>query len=402
MNITIITCVLPWKLQSGGAQAQFNMIDQLRKMHHITLICPEDFQNKRSAMHELQQMWPEVRLVMYPVWRQLFYPRFVIDKVVRAFKKIFTPASERFKVQRALMHYGIYPSWDFMRFVNHIIHEERTDLIQVEFYPCLYLVHRLPPNIRKIFIHHELRFVKNERMVMGYHPTSQEIAWMQAVKQEELDDLNQYDSIITLTQQDKEILMNKGVKRPILVSPAAVSTPCLSYKPWNHRLAFVGSYLHHPNEEGIEWYLREVAPLMKNIIPLDIIGKGWTDKAHTGHITTKGFIADLSEAIHGSIMIVPILSGSGMRMKILEAAAMSMPIVTTSVGVEGLRFKNEISCLVADTPQDFAHAIERLTNDNTLCQRLGETANQVFSAHYSKEALAEVRNHSLLATAFQA
>ena len=45
MNITIITCVLPWKLQSGGAQAQFNMIDQLRKKHHITLIFPEDFQS---------------------------------------------------------------------------------------------------------------------------------------------------------------------------------------------------------------------------------------------------------------------------------------------------------------------------------------------------------------------
>ena len=86
MNITIITCVLPWKLQSGGAQAQFNMIDQLRKKHHITLIFPEDFQNKISAMKELQLIWPDVKLVAYPIWRQLLYPRFVHDKAERAFR----------------------------------------------------------------------------------------------------------------------------------------------------------------------------------------------------------------------------------------------------------------------------------------------------------------------------
>ena len=402
MNITIITNVLPWKLTSGGAQAQFNMIDLLRKKHHFTVIFPEDFQNKRSALRELQQMWPDVNLVMYPAWRQIFYPRFVVDKVVRAFKKIFTPDSERFKVQRTLMHYGVYPSYDFMRFVNHIIREQHTDLIQVEFYPCLYLVHKLPKDIRKIFIHHELRFVKNQRMLAIYHPTPQELEWMHTTKREELNDLNQYDAIITLTQHDKDVLIGEGIKRPVCVSPAAVNTPCRTYKTWNHRLSFVGSYLHHPNQEGIEWYLREVIPLMKHDYPLDVIGKGWTGMTHSKNVSVMGFVADLTAVIRGSIMIVPILSGSGMRMKILEAAAMSMPIVTTSVGAEGLLFRNEESCLIADTPQDFAHAVERLAADEAFCRRLGECANQVFREHYSKEVLAEVRSQILLATACQA
>ena len=392
MNITIITCVLPWKLQSGGAQAQFNMIDQLRKKHHITLIFPEDFQNKISAMKELQLIWPDVKLVAYPIWRQLLYPRFVHDKAERAFRLTFTPDNERFKVQRVLMHYGVYPSWDFVRFIKKIIRDEHTDIIQTEFYPCLRLAKYLPANIKKIFIHHELKFVKNERSLMVYRPTKKEIEWMKELKKEELDDLNEFDHIVTLTQQDKDTLLQEGITKPISVSPAAVNTQSRPYKSWNHKLSFVGSFLHQPNQEGIDWYMKEVIPLMRNIPPLDIIGKGWTDKYKTPHVTTIGYIEDLGKAIHGSIMIVPILSGSGMRMKILEAAAMSMPIVTTSIGVEGLKFKHRESCLVADTPHDFALAIEQLTDDAQLCQTLGEQANSVFLKNYSKEVLAEVRN----------
>ncbi len=392
MNITIITSVMPWKLLSGGAQAQFNMIDTLRKVHHITLIFHEDFQNKISAMKELQQMWPEVKLVVFPLWRQLLYPRFVIDKAERAFKLLVMPNSKRFKVQRALMHYGVYPSRDFMRFVNRIIQEEHTDVIQVEFYPCLYLGRHLPSNIRKIFIHHELRFVKNERIIPSYHPTEKEIKWMKELKQEELDDLDRYDTIVTLTQQDKDTLLHEGIKKPIHVSPAAVNTPSTPYRPWNHKLSFVGSYLHHPNIEGIDWYMNQVMPLMKDIPLLEIVGKGWTDKYQTDHTMTKGYVENLSEVLEGSIMIVPILSGSGMRMKILEAAAMSLPVITTSIGVEGLLFRHEVSCIVADTPQDFANAIARLSHDAKLSQTLGEQANKVFQEHYSKEALAAIRN----------
>jgi glycosyltransferase involved in cell wall biosynthesis len=91
-------------------------------------------------------------------------------------------------------------------------------------------------------------------------------------------------------------------------------------------------------------------------------------------------------------MIVPILSGSGMRMKILEAAAMSLPIVTTTVGVEGIDLVDGESCLIADTPDAFANAILRLEHDTALCRGLGEQANRVFRAKYHPSVLAKARN----------
>ena len=392
MNIIIITCVLPWRLNSGGAQAQFNMIDHLRKKHNITIIFPEDSQNKMVYAKELQQIWPDVKLRPYRIWKQMLYPRFLKDKAERALKLAFTPESERFKVQRALKHYGIYPSNGFMHFVNNIIKEEHADIVQVEFYPCLWLIRGLPDNVRKIFIHHELRYIKNERTIMAYHPTEKELKWMYELKQEELDDLNRYDTVVTLTQQDKDYLQRDGVCKPIYVSPAAINTEISPFCPWNHRLAFVGSFLHQPNVEGIDWYMNEVLPLLQKAPLLEIIGKGWPTKYKTKDINTLGFVDDLHEVTSGSIMIVPILSGSGMRMKILEAAAMSMPIITTTVGVEGLNFKHGDSCIIADSPHEFASAIKQLSENEDICRKLGEQANKVFRENYSKDILAEVRN----------
>jgi glycosyltransferase involved in cell wall biosynthesis len=90
-------------------------------------------------------------------------------------------------------------------------------------------------------------------------------------------------------------------------------------------------------------------------------------------------------------MIVPLLTGSGMRMKILEAMAMSMPVITTTVGVEGIPLVDGESCLIADTPEAFAQAIKKLSEDAVLRSKLGKAANQVFMDAYSPQQLAKVR-----------
>jgi glycosyltransferase involved in cell wall biosynthesis len=105
-----------------------------------------------------------------------------------------------------------------------------------------------------------------------------------------------------------------------------------------------------------------------------------------------GFADNLAKAVHGSLLIVPILTGSGMRMKILDAAAMGVPFVTTSVGVEGLVFKDGESCVIADTPNTFAQAINMLVANTEKMGTLAANAQQIFKQHYSIEVLAKVRN----------
>ena len=395
MNIVIITHYLPYPLTSGGAQAQFNMIDQLRSRHNITLVFNEGSGNTIQAMKQLQAIWPEVNIVAYRYYRQLSCWRFVRDKIIRGLLVKFAPKSRMLKIDRMLKPYGQWFSSDQVSFVNRIIREAKADLIQVEFFPCLGWYKYLPADIKKVFVHHEINFIRNERFLKDFNLSVKEQQAMARMKQYEIESLNKYDHIITLTDTDCKLLQDHNVTTPISVSSAAVSSKPLPYCEWKGKIIFIGSYAHIPNREGMEWFAHQVAPAMTTDIQVNIIGGSWPSEYNNrfGHVQLHplGFVDDLSEAAYGNIMIVPLLTGSGMRMKILEAMAMSMPVITTTVGVEGIPLVNGKSCLIADTPEAFAQAIEKLSCDADLRRKLGRAANQVFMDAYSPQQLAKVR-----------
>lgn len=397
-NILIITAIFPYPLTSGGAQAQFGIVDVLRKEHNITILFNQDRVNTLSRMRKLAELWPDVRFVPYRFLTQMLNPHFLFNIAIRGFRTFFTPNNRHFQIDRAIRSISIYKSRRLERFIRNVIDEYDIDIVQTEFYPTIGLVSCLPDNVRKVYIQHEIHFVKNERLFSHLELNGKEQKRFRESREYEIDSLNAYDDVVTLTLKDKEILEENGVRTHIYVSPAAVLSKNMPYMEFDGRLTFLGAKSHVPNCEGVAWMLEKVAPLMKSDPrpTLDLIGKGWNEVCSDLTVKTYGYIDDLSSVLRGSIMVVPILSGSGMRMKILEAAANSVPIITTTVGVEGLDFEDGVSCLIADTPQDFARAIDSLVNDRALCRRLGENANNVFRFKYTAEILAQVRNELYL------
>lgn len=405
MNIVIITHYLPYPLSSGGAQAQYNMIEWLRHRHHITLVFNEGSGNSLPAMRQLQALWSDVNIVVYPYYRQLLCWRFIKDKIRRGLLVKFAPKSRTLKIERMLKPYGQWFSPDQVRFTNRIIKEAKADLVQVDFFQCLGWCKYLPANVKKIFVHHEINFIRNDRFLQDFRLSAKEEKAKEQMKEDEIDCLNHYDHIITLTETDCKTLQKTGVKTVISVSPAAVSSTPRPYCEWKGKVVFLGGYAHIPNREGIDWLISHVSPCLTSSVHIDLIGANWPSEYNIQNehlqLHLKGFVDDLSEAIYGNIMIVPLLTGSGMRMKIVEAMAMSIPIVTTTVGVEGIPLIHRESCLIADTPEEFARAIEELCNNADLRSKLGKSANQVFMASYSPERLSKVRDeiyHHLVKT----
>ena len=400
MNITIITPFLPYPLNSGGSQAQYNFIDALRKEHRIALVFPLNGKNRTDALRHLQKVWPEVSFYPYAYLRQMMHGSFLKDKMIRAFKLKTCAKSERFLVERALKPYGFYFTKDFMGFVNKVVKEQHSNLIQVDFYQYQHIVNYLPQGIRKIFIQHEIRYVRNQRLLASVQLTEREQGLLNDVTKTEIDDLNRYDQVISLTVTDKEVMQKDGVKTPIFVSPAAVNTPVLPFEEWKGTITFVGGYSHIPNKEGIDWFIKEVLPLVNTdmIKCINLVGGGWPQNYEQAHpkLRLLGFVEDIYEVLSGSIVMVPILTGSGMRMKILDAAAACTPFVTTSVGVEGLDFTHNEACLIADSAVDFANAINTLCADADLRKALAMKAQAVFKEKYSVAALAKVRNQIYL------
>ncbi len=398
MNILIISDVLPYPLNTGGAQAQYNMIDYLRKLHHITFLFPENGHNKIRHLKHLKNVWPEVDFKPYRYVWQLTYPKFLRDKIVRALKLIFIPRNKHFLVERALKPYGTYFSNHFISFVNRTAQSCNADIIQVEFFPNLPIVKYISHHAKKIYIQHEIRYIRNERYLKDLSITQKEEELKRAIFHQEIADMNLYDTVVTLTPTDKSILIKDGVVTNVMVSPAAISTQITSYKEWDGKFVFIGAHHHLPNQEGIEWLTEAVSKHLKEKIHLNIIGTGWTNRYNNNMINVNimGYVEHLEENINGSIMLVPILTGSGMRMKILEGAAMCMPIITTSVGVEGLNFKHGESCLIADSAEEFAKAIDRLRNDKNLRQTLAINAQQIYIQNYSISALGKIRNNTYI------
>jgi len=398
-SLLIITPFLPYPIRSGGEQAQYNVIENLRNSYHISLVFPINKDNQPRDIRQLAQKWENVRFYPFPLKDQVLYLPFLFRKLGKALNRYLNPSQRMATVIQALDNKDFLLTKKYRRFLAEVISENKPDIIQVEFLPNLNVVECLPKEIKKVFIHHELGFVIIDRTLKNYVLTQRQQRKVIQKKELEILRLKQYDSVISLTDKDKQLLLNSGVEVPIYVSPGAVNTSVRPYNGWNKKIVFIGGYNHWPNHEGMDWFLSTVTPLVRWAdypeTELLIIGAGWPQtygRNYNGlQVKLLGFVDDLASFAYGCIMIVPVLTGSGMRMKILDAAAMSVPFVATSVGAEGLDFVDGESCVIGNEPSEFAKALSSLMEKDTLRKTIATQAHELYLKKYSLPALMKNR-----------
>ena len=162
--------------------------------------------------------------------------------------------------------------------------------------------------------------------------------------------------------------------------------------PKPNTLIFTGAFSYHPNYEAMQWFLGEVYPHIQAQVPdvhLLITGKhGNLPLPTMENVTLTGFVDDIRPLIAGAwASIVPLHTGGGTRLKILEAMALGTPVVATSKGAEGLEAEVGTHLLVADTPEDFAQTIIRLFQEPNLRQTLADNAYQLIKEKYDWDVL---------------
>ena len=157
-------------------------------------------------------------------------------------------------------------------------------------------------------------------------------------------------------------------------------------------LLYVGTLSWEANKDGLEWFLAEVYPkisLQSRPVKLYIIGKGLSQPEvnrlkNNPSINYMGFVNDLHAYYQKcSIFIAPIRFGSGIKVKVISAMAQGLPVVTTSVGIEGLVVENKRECIIADTPDAMAEAINTLMRDSKLRSELSSNALDLCRREYS-------------------
>lgn len=182
--------------------------------------------------------------------------------------------------------------------------------------------------------------------------------------------------------------------------------PDLRYADTAKKLMYVGFLGWEPNSQGLLWFIEEVWPRLLKRHPdllFDIVGKNPSQRLqdavapHRG-ITLKGFVPDLQEIYRNSrVSVAPLLFGSGMKVKVLDAMSRGVPTVTTSVGAEGIDLQPGKQLLVADDPAAMADSIDRVLTDPLLWESLQRNSRALISERYTWRQLF-TRMHQVMAS----
>lgn len=194
---------------------------------------------------------------------------------------------------------------------------------------------------------------------------------------------------LAVSQHDRDLLeAAAGSSFHSAVIPIGVEVEAIPQAPAAAdatRLLSVATMHYPPNAEAIRWFRDQVWPLVHRehgTTAIDVIGSRPPDDlvrwgSDDARVSVPGYVADLDDIYRrAAVFVVPLRSGSGVRVKILEAMARGIPIVSTSIGVAGLDLRHDEHLLIADTPQDFADAVLTLLAQPERRERLSQAARE--------------------------
>lgn len=206
------------------------------------------------------------------------------------------------------------------------------------------------------------------------------------------------DAVLACSQADAEQLRALAPSTPVHVVPNGVdltfNRPDAGAPREAAQLVFVGQMGWFPNRDGMEWFLSEILPRIaakRSDVRMVMVGAADGFKVPdnvAANVHVAGFVDDVRPYIENSaVYVVPLRTGSGTRLKILEAMALGKAIVTTTAGAEGISLEHGVDALFADRPEAFADAVLGLLSNPAEIRRLGTNARGVAELHYGWEAI---------------
>jgi glycosyltransferase involved in cell wall biosynthesis len=331
-------------------------------------------------------------------------------KPLAAFKNLFSDES---------YHISRFVSEDFSRSLRQMLREETYDIVQLE---TLYLApyidiirtySRALVSMRAHNVEHEIweRITSHtanglKRWYLG-HLTSK-------LRRFETESLDKYDLLLPITDRDLRYFRKLGCRTPAVVTPIGISTEkFLNTEPLPEKpalsISFIGSLDWMPNLEGLEWFIQQAWPLIHEAFPeleLHIAGRNTPPallNLKKPNVRVHGEVPHSVPFINEHpLMIVPLLSGSGMRAKILEGMALGKVIISTSIGLEGISATHREDVLVANTPDQFVDSLRYALQSPEQLRIMGERAKRFVCEEYESRSIAgrvvEAYTNHLVAT----
>lgn len=316
-------------------------------------------------------------------------------KIHKAFLNLFS--SQSYNISR-------FYSETFDRKLTDILKQQTFDIIQLEglfMSPYLHTIRKYS-GAKVVLRSHNVEHIIWERMAAASTNVLKKMylnLLAQRLKRYELNMMNSFDALVTITPVDAELYKGFGCSIPMHIAPIGVDTETYWQAvsdPIPFSVFHLGSMDWMPNLEAVDWFLQKVYPRLKYLLPdlkIYLAGKDMPRRIHSlssENLVVENRISDSKKyMLNKPVMMVPLLSGGGMRVKIIEGMAAGKAIVSTSVGAEGIEYTHGKNILIADSPGEFANAITRLYRDPLLIKELSSGAVELARQQYDNRVIGE-------------
>ena len=386
MNILLICNKSPYPPKEGGPIAMNTIVEGLVDSGHKTKILavnsfkysvdinsiPDDYKEKT----QIEGIFLDLRI-----------------KPLDAFLNLFTNKS--YHVQRFI-------SKEFEDKVIEILSKNKYDIIQLEtLYIAPYIeTIRKHSNAKVILRAHNIEHLIWDRITKTTKNPIKKFYLShlsKTLKKYELESLDKFDGIATITKTDAEFFKKTGTKTPIVDIPFGINLNKFQLSDAEYEfpsLFHIGSMNWMPNEEGIDWFLKKVWDLVNEKMPdlkFYLAGRempDWLLNNKKTNVEVVGEVENAQDFINSkAIMIVPLFSGSGIRIKIIEGMALAKTIISTKLGAEGIHYEDNKNILIANSPEEYVDQIEKCIKSKELCETIGVNARKLIEEEYDNKKI---------------
>jgi len=286
--------------------------------------------------------------------------------------------------------------------IHRQIYLRNIDVLQLEYTPLVQYAGRFE-RLASIVFEHDIYFQSIARGLAhanGVPRSKAAFEYLRALHYE-LERLPECDRVQVCTRENREYLSSYLPRVADRIQEglrAGIDVQRFPFRPVEREqgtMLFIGSFRHVPNVTAIEWFVRHVLPRILESSPgarLVVVGsdpppRDLFDKAGRS-VELVGFVEDIrSELARRAVFVCPILSGSGVRVKLLEAFASGIPVISTRIGAEGLARKDGEFCALADRPEEFAAKVVEILNCPEQARAMTERARAEVEANWDMPEL---------------
>jgi polysaccharide biosynthesis protein PslH len=388
VKIVVAIPYAPWPITKGTDRLILNLLDGLAVNHEVVLVTMALGAPELARLREIERPRVGVRAIVAPHRRGLAH---------KFYYKARNIASALFEGVPPQVSYAA--PGEYLRLVADTARDIGADLVLPSYWH-LYRLPELLPDLPLALITHDLDFLVNTGRLNAARGLAR---WRAALGARMLERIERrayesYERILTVTPADAETLGRQPFMQGKPVDPLPLALDLSVFNPATFErerdlVLFLGTFYSDFNRDAFRFFTGEIFPIIKGRNPaarLEVVGQGVDERmraaAQTDVVFTGG-VEDIRPYVgRCALMVLPLRFAGGVRIRMMEAAAMGTPVVSTPVGVAGMGLQAGSEYLEASSALDFAGAVARLLDDPGAAGRLGMNARAWAERNISMES----------------